>query len=679
MNNAYRISMSITTAASVIFVLYTGVILFATPAAADENRSLNAQQDKVSTLLNIIENPEDSADLRLAVLDYFSTADVAMDRISPVLLGVLKDVEDTEEVPVAIVRFLQRKEQEEILEEALPALGEALAQPEDRDVTITLLNEIGSDKAKALLSGLVDDLVQELGDEDPGVRLRAVQQLAEVGPAAEQAMPEIKEKLNDESDDVVEAAIIALRDIDITAFDEIIKVIEVAPVWSVHLLGAPNLVTSDDYQYIAYYDKDAYLTLAQREIGSTDWEYVKFPVQMGWASGGHACLTLALDRDGYVHLSSYRRSLRQGPPSPPAKIYYRSMEPHDISDMERRYMVSEDESPDYPTFTRGADDELFFHYRAGVSGRGDHIYNVYDPDSRSWKRLHDGPFFDGQGRMNAYGVPRLGPDGNWHVVWVWRNTGCNSTNHSLSYARSEDMQEWETADGEPVELPFTSETEGVIIDPETGTGSGITNQVVGMSWDSQNRPVINYHKFDEDGNSQMYNARFEDGEWNIVQATDWDFTWNYGGAGRLRRVVTFGGVSVVDDNRLEQNVFSERYGDKVIILNEETLEPVGQREPDETPAWRRALLEPESDFQVKPNNALDRLGGPMEVSIGGDRSGPAAPFLDTSDPGIPNGNELEEDNLRYIWRWEHAGGNRDRPVPRPWPEPTMLRVYLISD
>ncbi len=75
---------------------------------------------------------------------------------------------------------------------------------------------------------------------------------------------------------------------------------------------------------------------------------------------------------------------------------------------------------------------LYFEYRQGSSGRGDQIDNVHDPDTRTWQRLLDVPLLDGRGLMNAYGGPRFGLDGMWHAVWVWRNTPCNSTNHTLS-------------------------------------------------------------------------------------------------------------------------------------------------------------------------------------------------------------------------------------------------------
>lgn len=425
----------------------------------------------------------------------------------------------------------------------------------------------------------------------------------------------------------------------VAEYPEVLAQIDVAPVWSVHAIGSPVLLTCGEFQYVGYYDAQRWLTLAQRRLDSATWSYHRFPVRMGWPTGGHAKLTLTVDRDGYVHISSYRRGLLEGPAAPPQKIYYRSERPHNIKRFERLFMVSPDEAPHYPTFITGPDGQLYFEYRAGVSGRGDQIYNVYDPDTRTWKRLFDVPLLDGRGQMNAYGGPCFGRDGRWHAVWVWRNTPCNATNHSLSYARSVDMQRWETIDGSPLELPITSQTPGVVVDP-AGPGEGLSNMTsLTLGWDSQLRTVHTYHKFDQKGNSQIFNARFEDGQWHRVQATDWDFRWDYGGTGALPAVVRGGAVRPSERNTLRQVVWSETRGEELIILNEETLEPIERTRPD---------------------NTLLRKGGPMRVSL-------------ISDQG-----RTAERGVRYILRWEHAGGNNDRAVPKPWPEPMMLRVYRIA-
>jgi hypothetical protein len=55
-------------------------------------------------------------------------------------------------------------------------------------------------------------------------------------------------------------------------------------------------------------------------------------------------------------------------------------------------------------------------------------------------RVLDTPLIDGQGERSAYiyggGMPIPGPDGRFHLLWVWRETPDHATNNSLSYART---------------------------------------------------------------------------------------------------------------------------------------------------------------------------------------------------------------------------------------------------
>ena len=63
------------------------------------------------------------------------------------------------------------------------------------------------------------------------------------------------------------------------------------------------------------------------------------------------------------------------------------------------------------------------------------------------------PLVDGEGRGNAYFVgPTQGPDGVFHLTWVWRDTPEAATNHDLSDARSRDLVHWEKSNGAPLKL-----------------------------------------------------------------------------------------------------------------------------------------------------------------------------------------------------------------------------------
>ena len=140
---------------------------------------------------------------------------------------------------------------------------------------------------------------------------------------------------------------------------------------------------------------------------------------------------LALDRDGCLH--------RSGNMHVDPLVYYRTRAPFDVGMIERvdRMTGTRETRCTYPVFFKNAAGDLLFRYRDGSSGNGSDLYNIYDATTRTWRRLLDTPLLEGEGERNAYAsTPVLGPDGRFHLAWVWRETPDAATNHSLSYARS---------------------------------------------------------------------------------------------------------------------------------------------------------------------------------------------------------------------------------------------------
>jgi hypothetical protein len=176
-----------------------------------------------------------------------------------------------------------------------------------------------------------------------------------------------------------------------------------------------------------------------------------------------------IDEGGFIHVSGNMHNV--------ALIYFRSTRPMDVTSLARvTSMVGSNESScTYPLFFHDTAGNLVFNYRDGSSGSGNHIFNIYDAGTKTWRRLLNAPFTDGQGLRNAYPVgPVLGPDAFWHMVWVWRETPDAETNHDLSYARSRDLVQWQTAAGTNLTLPITLAT-GDIVDPVPVTGGTINN------------------------------------------------------------------------------------------------------------------------------------------------------------------------------------------------------------
>ncbi len=412
--------------------------------------------------------------------------------------------------------------------------------------------------------------------------------------------------------------------------------LEVSKVWSGHRVGF-SLLTCEDQQYVAYYDQDRQMTVASRSLDSDNWQYRKLDSRVGWDS--HNYIVMVADENGYIHLSG---NMHCNP-----LVYFRTQEPHDIQTFKRipNMVGRREDRCTYPKFLRGPNNTLIFNYRDGGSGNGVRIYNVYDPETQSWRRLLDTPLTDGRGLMNAYPVgPSLGPDGYYHMCWVWRDTPDCSTNHDPSYARSKDLVHWETATGKPISLPMTIDSESLIVDPVPAKG-GIINGNTRVGFDSKQRPILSYHKFDDAGNTQLYNARLDNSRWKIYQTSDWDYRWYFEGGGSIGFEIRVSPVVIETDGSLTQAYSHARHGSGIWRLDEATLQPIGKVAKKRR--WPAELGKPESDFPG------------MQVKW-------------QSDSGTSHSPDS-----RYFLRWETLGANRDRPRQKA-PPPSVLRLYTIG-
>lgn len=424
-----------------------------------------------------------------------------------------------------------------------------------------------------------------------------------------------------------------------TEFDapKVVDVADVAVAWSGHSVGY-CLLTEGEHQFVAYYDHERKMTIAQRNVGSDRWTFHVLPHRVNWDS--HHYITMALDQRGHLHVSGNMHS--------DPLIYYRTTKPFDISTLQReKSMVGSDElKVTYPQFIKNADEELLFLYRDGKSGDGVQLVNHYDATQDSWTRLLSTPLFDGLGKVSSYPEgPVLGPDGYFHLIWVWRVHGGCETNHHLSYARSRDMTHWETAGGKSITLPITPESSGTIIDPVPVEG-GMINESTVVGFDSKGRTILSYHKFDAEGNTQIYNARYEDDAWNIVQTSDWDHRWFFSGGGTIEVDVDLGPVRVSRDGTLTQGFYHVKHGAGLWVLDDATLKPI-----DTLPAGKSILAQentPESDY---PD---------MRVRWKEDE------------------NQSAHDGARYFLRWEAPLVSRDQRRENV-ADPTTLRVYHIQN
>jgi hypothetical protein len=416
-------------------------------------------------------------------------------------------------------------------------------------------------------------------------------------------------------------------------------------VWSGHPVSFA-LLTERGHQFIAYYDADRHLTVAARALGDAKFmvvhpDGIANPAHhrdsnvTGWDS--HNYLRLALDRDGCLHLAG---NMHVDP-----LVYYRTQKPFDITTLERLdRMTGERETHcTYPVFFNSADGDLLFRYRDGSSGNGSDLYNRYDPATHTWSRLLATPLLDGEGQRNAYALdPVLGPDGRFHLVWMWRDTPDCSTNHTLSYARSRDFLHWENSRGEPLALPITLAT-GEVIDPAK-IHEGLINMTFNLGFDAQKNPVVTYHRYDTVNHSQAFIARpAANSRWDVRAISAWDFKWAFSGGGSIAAEVTLGAPRLARDGALLVDYWTQSAGAGRWRVRADTLERVAQLPPAPP---------------VLPEN----LSGTTSAI-----------------PGLEVQTAVSRDHgRRYVLRWETLPRNRDEPRASA-PPPTELRLYEFPD
>lgn len=399
-----------------------------------------------------------------------------------------------------------------------------------------------------------------------------------------------------------------------------------------------SLLTTANRQYIAYYDAERRMTVASRKPDSNQWSYQILPTKVGWDS--HNYVTMCIDSDGQLHVSG---NLHANP-----LIYFRTTEAGNISTLKAAVMTGELENRvTYPRFFMDKENRLIFTYRHGGSGNGINLYNRYDTKTQTWSRLLDAPLFDGEGKRNAYpGGPTLGPDGFFHVHWVWRETPDCATNHHLSYARSRDLMHWESALGSKVDLPIRFDQSELIVDP-IPSGGGIINGGHKMIFDSENRPAIAYHKSDAAGNMQIYLTRPGAKKWESKVLSTWQKPVIFSGNGSMG----FIGIQISEFREISPGVFGigyrhKDYGSGMFQVDEKT----------------NGIIE--NPIQIRPEfprefNRIESGFPGMQLRRAEDRGSSGA------------------ENVRYILQWETLEANRDKPRDPPLPSPSTLRLHKL--
>ena len=289
----------------------------------------------------------------------------------------------------------------------------------------------------------------------------------------------------------------------------------------------PTLMQHGDTQVLAFYDNARRLSIANRIIPDGNWRFQKTNSKVGWDS--HNYVDLGFDPSGRLHVAGNMHA---------SPLQYWIGELDGSSTGLRRVEVlssaDREQRVTYPRFLRANDGQLLFSYRDGTSGDGDFICLRWDDEASRYQALTDRPLIQGEGKRNAYidtNAPIQGPDGEWHMLWVWRDSPHAESTHTVNYARSPDLMSWRNAAGGAIDYPITYEC-NTVVDP-VPPGNGLINNNVRLGFFPSGRPFCIYHKRDRSGYQQIWAAAFDDTQWGTRQLTQWEFRWDFSGKGSL--------------------------------------------------------------------------------------------------------------------------------------------------
>ena len=350
-----------------------------------------------------------------------------------------------------------------------------------------------------------------------------------------------------------------------------------------------SVVSSGQYQYVAFYDEDCNLILGQRKLSRKKWTLAKTQYK-GNCADAHNVISIMTDDEGYLHMSFDHH----GNPL----NYCRSLLPNSLKMGDKQAMTGTDENNvTYPEFYRLKNGNLLFVYRSGASGRGNMVMKTYNLKSRTWENLQS-VLIDGQNKRNAYWQLFVDRKGTIHLSWVWRESPGVETNHDLCYARSMDNgKTWTKTNGENYNLPITAESaEYACRIPQN---SELINQT-SMSADSRGYPYIVTYWRNTDSKVPQFRVVWYDGnEWKQQQLTNRVTPFTLSGGGTKMIPVSRPRIVISPKNQIKVIYRDIERGNKVTVASTSNLNhgkwkledmtgfPVGAWEPTfDTELWR---------------------------------------------------------------------------------------------
>ena len=213
------------------------------------------------------------------------------------------------------------------------------------------------------------------------------------------------------------------------------------------------LTTFRDTQFIAYYDNSGHIILGKRKINPKGFSTEKFilektPLKMTRPHDAHNVISIAVDGDGFLHLSydQHNSPLR----------YYKSVAPYSLKMQEIKRMLTNPEAKEYdvtyPEFYNFSNGDLLFVCRSAGNSSA---VNYYDTKEKTWRMVAKN-LFENNVMLRAYWQITVSEDDVIHLSWLWREISYDpNTNHGIYYAKSADYgKTWQSAEGDTIRPVF---------------------------------------------------------------------------------------------------------------------------------------------------------------------------------------------------------------------------------
>ncbi|MGE3744687.1 MAG: BNR repeat-containing protein [Sphingomonadaceae bacterium] len=295
------------------------------------------------------------------------------------------------------------------------------------------------------------------------------------------------------------------------------KYVPLGPAWATNSVNTVafrhhGIISTSRYQFAAFYQSPTQMIVVRRDL-ATDLIQRTEIVGSYNLMDAHNCISLGIDRAGYIHLSydHHASALR----------YRRSLAPYDVSRWtdEQSTNGRYEGQVTYPTFIMPGNGPLLMLYREGVHDKGISRLKEFDEIAAAWSDIDPG-ITSGAAQApwssSAYwNHPAVGDDGRIHLSFTWRSALLGAekriNNIDIDYAYSDDFgHSWFSSRGRQFRLPITQTTSETVF--PVSPGSNLINQC-SMTVDSRGLPHIAFYADDPDQIPQYQHLWFDGRNW----------------------------------------------------------------------------------------------------------------------------------------------------------------------